>query len=238
MYEFLDADGERVTVRSTQTLEMLLTQGWITGATRFRRAGEDEFGAAGSHPELQGIALRLGVALAPRTAPTVAKPPRAPERPASRDPIPAPPPTLPFPDPVELPLPPAPEPPRAAPTPWAPLRPPLTPPQTLASHLNATHLGFTRFAVVLGLLVGSVVAGLIVAGLVSTTRSAWLVIAAGAGTAWLAGRFFRRRHVFSWRWDGLAPGALVGGFLLLRDPLGVAYACAVAALFTKGARPG
>lgn len=245
MYEFLDADGERVTVRSTRTLEMLLTQGRITGATRFRRAGEDEFGAAGSHPELQGIAVQLGIALVPPSKPVSTKPRpsapspaatlAAPERPAPAPPAPPPPamvvPATPVPAPAD------------EPSPWTPVvgvpaRPAPTSP-TLMAQLDVTHAGFARFGVVFGLLVCSAIAGLVAAGLTPDRSIAWLLMfLGGAGAAWGAGRVFRRKHVFAWTRDGVALAAFGAGLLLVGGALGGAYAGTVLFLFTKGAGPG
>ncbi len=100
MYEFLDAHGERVTIRSVRTLVGLLQRGAITAATPFRRAEDAAFGPAGKHPELRAIAAEFGVALdgtagaAPRQAPAppaatpLARPPAAtpPARPPAATP--------------------------------------------------------------------------------------------------------------------------------------------------------
>lgn len=69
MYEFFDAHGERVTVRSTRTLERLLGEGQITAATRFRRSEEVAFGPAAQDPELRAIADRLGIQFGPSCDP-------------------------------------------------------------------------------------------------------------------------------------------------------------------------
>ena len=61
MYEFLDAHGERVTIRSARTLAGLLQRGAITAATPFRRAEDAAFGPAAKHPELRAIAAQYGV---------------------------------------------------------------------------------------------------------------------------------------------------------------------------------
>ena len=73
MYEFVDAHGERVTVRSVRTLAGLLQGGAITPLTPFRRAEDAAFGPAATHAELQELAAELKLAwerpggVAPRT---------------------------------------------------------------------------------------------------------------------------------------------------------------------------
>ncbi len=93
MYEFVDAHGERVTVRSARTLGGLLQCGAITAATPFRRAGAAAFGPAEDNSELQEIAVQIGVALGaaravpdprppvPATAEAAAVPASQPEQP-------------------------------------------------------------------------------------------------------------------------------------------------------------
>ena len=62
MYEFTDAHGERVTVRSARTLGYLLSEGKIVPSTPFRRAGEPAFVPAVEHAQLRSIAAVLGIA--------------------------------------------------------------------------------------------------------------------------------------------------------------------------------
>lgn len=68
MYEFFDAHGERVTVRSARTLERLLGEGQITATTRFRRSDESDFTPAAGDAELREIADRLGIRFGPLPA--------------------------------------------------------------------------------------------------------------------------------------------------------------------------
>lgn len=63
MYEFINANGERVSVRSARTLVTLLSEGSIKGDTRFRRAEESTYVAAATHAELGRIAKDAGIAL-------------------------------------------------------------------------------------------------------------------------------------------------------------------------------
>ena len=84
MYEFVDAHGERVTVRSVRTLGGLLQSGAITAATPFRRAGAPTFGPAEANSELQELAASIGVPLgAPRPIPDQ-RPPAPPPVDAAR----------------------------------------------------------------------------------------------------------------------------------------------------------
>lgn len=74
MYEYVDGQGQRVTVRSARTLGALLLDGRITGNTKFRRAEEPAFVPAGEHGELGRIAAEHGVWLAPLPEPVAEQP--------------------------------------------------------------------------------------------------------------------------------------------------------------------
>ncbi len=63
MFEFVDASGERTTVRSTRTLERLLRDGVINAATPFREAEGSDFAPAAASALLQRIAAEHGIAL-------------------------------------------------------------------------------------------------------------------------------------------------------------------------------
>lgn len=78
MYEFINRNGERVSVRSARTLVMLLSEGSIKGETPFRRAEEPAYVAAAGHAELGRIAKDAGMLLVSPPAPE----PTPPSKPA------------------------------------------------------------------------------------------------------------------------------------------------------------
>jgi hypothetical protein len=67
MYEFVDSQGERITVRSARTLGSLLISGRIGAETLFRRSEDPEFVAAWTHDELHRIAADVLVTLQSRS---------------------------------------------------------------------------------------------------------------------------------------------------------------------------
>ncbi|SDB20637.1 hypothetical protein [Belnapia rosea] len=68
MYEYRDSGGERVTLRSTRTLERLIANRQIVGETPFRLSEESDFVPAAVHPASRGVAGGVGVTLqAPAT---------------------------------------------------------------------------------------------------------------------------------------------------------------------------
>ena len=61
VYEFIDADGARVTIRSARTLRQLLENGRIGETTRFRLAEGGDYKPAAEHPALIEIAAQAGL---------------------------------------------------------------------------------------------------------------------------------------------------------------------------------
>jgi hypothetical protein len=83
MFEFIDASGERTPVRSTRTLERLLRDGVITGATLFREIEQTAYSPAASSTLLRRIAAEQGIALSASLAVT-----QEPNTGTSREPAP------------------------------------------------------------------------------------------------------------------------------------------------------
>ncbi len=211
MYEFVDPQGERVTVRSVRTLGALLASGQINAQTRFRRADGSEFGAAADHAELRTIAAGLGVDwAAERVQPAPEAAPAAPEPDPAPAPIAAPPKRRVEGSVPATPITPPSQPAILAPLPWATVEP------ARRRALPAVLDGARRTGLVLacygGTVLGGVAVSLLVEGLLNNRAMGTVSMVGGAGGwAWCVAhtRPFRRQ-LFT-RWE-LTAGSLL--FLL------------------------
>ncbi len=237
MYEFIDADGTRVTIRSARTLGLLLANARIKETTRFRLAEEPEFRPAGQHPSLVEIAAQAGVPFGV-PAPRATAVPQAGPTPAS---LQAPAPQIPTPMPraSHAPIAQAPTtdiaprrgsvPPTAKPTvalaaAAGPVREPLSaPPKHEAERRRgANPLGqaFVVVALLLGAAVLGALAGAVAGGVTKSAVVGWLVTVAGASwLARLAGRRLVQRTPSLSRVEiGAGSAAFIAGCLLAGWP--------------------